>query len=51
MAQLLKIRAQVPGIWAKGCVFDDYVNVIRLDNDYPSLMNGESHGILLIIII
>ena len=24
----LKINAQVPGIWAKGCVFDDCVRVI-----------------------
>ena len=26
--QLLKIKAQVPGIWAQGCVFDDCVIVI-----------------------
>ena len=28
MAPLLKIEAQVPTIWAKGCVFCDCVGVI-----------------------
>ena len=27
-AQLLKIKEQVLGIWAKGCVFEDRVSVI-----------------------
>ena len=30
-ALLLKIKELVPGIWAKGCVFDDCVSVIWLD--------------------
>ena len=45
MAQLLIIMAQVSSIWAKGWMFDDCVCVISLD---PSLVEGESHGILLI---
>ena len=35
-AKLLKIYVQVPGIWAKG-------------HDYPSLMEEDSHGILLLL--
>ena len=27
-AQLLKIKAQVPSIWTKGCVLDNYMCVI-----------------------
>ena len=29
LTQLPKIKSQVPGIWAKGCVFDDCVIVIN----------------------
>ena len=25
---LLKIKEQVPGIWAKGCVFGDWVSIL-----------------------
>ena len=26
--ELLKIKAQVPGIWAKGCMLAEYVGII-----------------------
>ena len=45
-AQLLKIKALVSSICAKGCVLADCVCYMVLD-DYPSLVGGESHGILL----
>ena len=34
-AQLLKIKAQVSCIWAKGCLFDDCVCVIGLYKTTP----------------
>ena len=41
-AQLLKNKAQMSSIWAKGlmivCVLSDL-------NDYPSVVEGESHGL------
>ena len=45
--QLLKIKAQVSIIWAKRCMFDDPVCVLSDLHDYPSLLEGECHGILL----
>ena len=45
-AQLLKIKALVSSIWAKGCMLDDCVCYLTR-HDYPSLVVGESHGILL----
>ena len=47
MVKLLKIKAKVPSIWAKGCMFDDCVCYLIL-HEYPSLMEGESRGILLL---
>ena len=41
-AHLLKIKTQVSGKWAKGCMFDDLTW-----HEYPSLLEGESRGILL----
>ena len=35
MAQLLKIKAQVSSIWAKGCLLNDCVCVISLDMTTP----------------
>ena len=60
-AQLLKIKAQVSSIWAKGLMFDDCVCDIWLDMTtppwwrekvmvyyyYPHLMLNNSLGILL----
>ena len=49
-AQLLKIKAQLSSIWAKGCILMT-VCVFYLtshDYDYPSLVYGESHGKLLL---
>ena len=40
-----KIKVQVPGIWAKRCVLGDCVGVFCLD-----MMDGESHGIFIIIV-
>ena len=37
--QLLKIKAQVHGIWVKGCVLDDYVGVISLNMTIPPCWN------------
>ena len=49
MSRPLKIKAQVSSIWAKGCMFDDCVCYLTW-HDYYSLVEGESHGILFIII-
>ena len=50
MEQLLKFKAQVSSIWTKGWMFDDCVCVCYLTcHDYPSLVEGESHGILLLM--
>ena len=35
MAQLLEIMVQVSSIWAKGCMFDNCVCVMRLDMTTP----------------
>ena len=43
--QLLKIKVQVSSIWANGCMFDDCVCYLTY-HDYPSLVEGESRGIL-----
>ena len=42
--QLLKIKAQLSSIWAKGCILIT-VCVLSDWHDYPSLVEGESHGI------
>ena len=39
----------MPGIWAKGCVFDDCVSVIRLD--MTTLIDGGRKSWYIIIII
>ena len=45
-AQLLKIKVQMSSTWAKS-VFDYCVLVCYLTcHDYPSSVEGESHGIL-----
>ena len=46
--QLLKIKAQVSSICAKGCML---MNVCVLSDltFYPSLVDGENHGILVFI--
>ena len=46
MAQLLKIKAQMSSIWAKGCMLIVCVCYLTR-HDNPSLVEGESHGILL----
>ena len=45
-AQLLKIKALVSSIWAKGCMIDNCVCVYLTWHDYPSLVEGQSHGVL-----
>ena len=46
-AQLLKIKARLSSIWAKGCIL---MTVCYLTwHYYPSLVEGESHGILLLV--
>ena len=45
MAQLLKIKGQVPSMWAKGCMFGDCVCYMTW-HDYPSL--GKSRYIITI---
>ena len=54
-AQLLKIKSQVSSILAKGCI----LMIVRVRvcvracltwHDYPSLVEGESHGILLLLV-
>ena len=35
IAEVLKIKAQVSSIWAKGCMFDDCVCVFRVDMTTP----------------
>ena len=46
MAQLLNIKGQMSSIWAKGCVL--MIVCYHTLNDYPSLVEGESHSILLL---
>ena len=51
-AQLLNMTTQVPSVWAKGCVLDNCAYIIRLDvTRILLLMQGEGHGIYIIIII
>ena len=45
-AQLLKIKAQMSSIWAKGCMLMMCVCYLTW-HDYPLVMEGESRGILL----
>ena len=45
--QLLKIKAQVSSIWAKGCILMTVCVCYLTWHDYPSLVEGESHSILL----
>ena len=46
MTQLVKIKAQVPSIWANGWVYVGLLCVRNLTrHDYPSLMKRESRGI------
>ena len=51
MVKLLKIKAQVSSIWDKGCMFDDCLCLCVCYDliYYPSLMEGECHGILLLL--
>ena len=46
-AQLLKIKAQLSSIWAKGCILMTICVFYLTWHEYPSLVEGESHGILL----
>ena len=48
--QLLKIKAQVSSIWAKGCILITVCVFYLTSHDYPSLVLGESHGILLLLL-
>ena len=48
MAQLLKIKAQVSRIWAKGCILMIMCVFYLTGRDNPSLVKGEGHGILYI---
>ena len=41
-AQLLKIKAQVSSIWAKGCILITVCVRYLTWQDYPSLEEGES---------
>ena len=50
-AQLLKIEAQKSSIRAKGCMWDMCLFVLFSRHDYPSLVEGESHGILLLLLL
>ena len=43
---ICNIEVQVSSIWAKGCMFDDSVCVLFDRHGYPSLVEGESHGVL-----
>ena len=45
-AYLLNIKAQMPSIWDKGCMLMIMCMLSDL-HDYPSLVEGESHDILL----
>ena len=49
--QLLKIKAQVASILAKGCIFMTVCVCYLTCHDYPSLVEGESHGILLLLLL
>ena len=44
-AQLLKIKAQVSSIWAKGCILMTVCVCYLTRHDYSSLVEGESNGI------
>ena len=50
-AQLLKIKAQVSSIWAKGCILMIMCMFYLTWHDYPSLMYWERHGILLLLFL
>ena len=43
---ICNIKVQVSSIWAKGCMFDDSVCVLFDRHGYPSLVEGESIGVL-----
>ena len=45
-AQLLNIKAQMSSIRAKGCMLMIMCVCYLTRHDYPSLVEGESHGIL-----
>ena len=45
-AQLLKIKAHMSVMWAKGCILMTVCVFYLTWHDYPSLVEGESHGIL-----
>ena len=46
-AQLLNIKAHMSSIWAKGCMV--MIVCVSSDlHDYPYLVKGERHGILLL---
>ena len=46
-AQLLKTKTQVSSIYAKGCIMMTVCVCYLTCHDYPSFVQGESHGILL----
>ena len=45
MTQLLKSKTQMTSIWAKACMLI-IVCVLPDLHDYPSLVEGESHGVV-----
>ena len=45
---VLKIKALVSSIWINRCILDDCVCYLTW-HDYPSLVEGESHGVLLLL--
>ena len=49
--QLLKIKARVSSLWAKGFMFGDCVCVIRLDMTTPPRWREKSWYIIIIIIL
>ena len=51
MAQLLKIKARVCSVWAKGCTVDNSVCIIWLAMTAQSLMEGRMSWFIIIIII
>ena len=47
----MKINTQLSSIWAKGCILMTVCVFYLTSHDYPSLVSGESHGILLLLLL